>query len=154
MRMPKRLGRGSLSAEISFESFIYLAYLLFLTFILNEKLQFISVTYLWSHGVDEKVPCCPPSPINSRLGQAYLLGSGVGLQLRLGVKGRYRTALALEVLSALSPQLAQGSRCSRGQARGPGQEAASSAARPPFLNTPATAEEGAAAAGHTPRRHC
>ena len=36
------------------EDWGWCTYLLFLTFILNEKLQFISVTYLWSHGVDEK----------------------------------------------------------------------------------------------------
>ena len=41
-----------------------------ITFILNEKLQFISVTYLWSHGVDEKgqsglEPAHPPRRLTS-----------------------------------------------------------------------------------------
>ena len=38
----------------NFLLFFYLAHFLFLTFILNKKLQFISVTYLSSHGVEEK----------------------------------------------------------------------------------------------------
>ena len=43
---------SSLPFCINLLSFFYLAHSL--TFILNEKLQFISVTYMWSHGVDEK----------------------------------------------------------------------------------------------------